>query len=324
MDSQDSSSIFPWPVAASAHAVSTDWLTLAFLAVIAAVVVPVCALLLYFTIKYRRGAPAERAGAASGQVGLELAWMVIPFLLMLVFFVWAALLYDDLHDVPPNALEIAVVANQWMWKFQHPSGAREIDDLHVPIGRPVLLTMISQDAIHSLFVPVLRLKQDVLPGRYTYEWFEITKPGRYHLFCTQFCGTDHSAMAGEVIALQPGDYQAWLEKGTTTDGLAQSGAELFRRYGCSGCHLGSPTVHAPRLEGLFGSPVPLADGTIVTADENYIRDSILLPDKQVAAGYSPIMPSFKGTIAEEDIQKLVAYIKSIGGARNASETGDRP
>jgi cytochrome c oxidase subunit 2 len=324
MESQGSSSLFPLPVAASAHAASVDWLTLAFLALIAAVVVPVCALLLYFAIKYRRGAPAERRGAASGRVGLELAWMVVPFLLMLVFFVWAARLYDDLRAVPANALEIAVVANQWMWKFQHPSGAREIDDLHVPIGRPILLTMISQDAIHSLFIPVLRLKQDVLPGRYTSEWFEIQKPGRYHLLCTQYCGTDHSGMTGEVIALQPADYQAWLAKDGASGGLAQAGAALFRRYGCSGCHEGSPTVHAPRLEGLYGSPVPLADGTFVAADENYIRDSILLPAKQIGAGYAPDMPSFKGIISEEDLQKLVAYIKSIGGGANPSVTEKRP
>jgi cytochrome c oxidase subunit 2 len=222
-------------------------------------------------------------------------------------------MYFGLHRPPANALEIQVVAKQWMWKFQHPGGQREINELHVPVGRPVLLTMASQDVIHSLYIPALRLKQDVVPGRYTTMWFTADSIGTYALRCAQFCGTDHSTMGGHFVALAPSDYVRWLEQSGNDDSLAAQGARLFRSRGCSGCHGPSSTVKAPRLEGLFGREVPLADGSIVSADSQYIRDSILLPHAKVAAGYPDIMPTFQNVLGEEDVLKLVAYIKSLAG-----------
>jgi cytochrome c oxidase subunit II len=203
------------------------------------------------------------------------------------------------------------VAKQWMWKFQHPGGQREINELHVPIGRPILLTLASQDVVHDLYVPVLRLKQDVVPGRYTSLWFNADTVGTYRLECSQFCGADHALMGGYVHLLAPSDYARWLEQAGTDMSLASQGAALFRTRGCSGCHGAAATVKAPKLEGLFGHEVPLADGSVVTADEQYVRDSILLPHAQVAAGYPDIMPSFQNVLGEDDVLKLVAYIKSL-------------
>lgn len=227
-------------------------------------------------------------------------------------------LYFNLFNPPENTLDINVVARQWMWKTQHPGGRREINELHVTAGTPVRLTMISQDVIHSFYVPALRQKMDVLPDRYTSMWFEANRPGRYLLECAEFCGTDHSAMRGELVVMEPAAYERWLRVGQPDDTLAETGARLFRSYGCSGCHAGNATVRAPRLEGLFGRPVPLAEGGTTIADRQYIRDSILLPNRHVVAGYEPIMPSFRDQIGEEDMLALIAYIQSLG-----RETEDR-
>jgi cytochrome c oxidase subunit 2 len=303
---------FPlWPPQLSEHAAQVDLLLLLFTLLLFCLVVPIGFALVYFIIKYRAGSSADRRHNVTRSIRLEIAWAAIPFVLTLVFFVWAARLYFDLFNPPDDALEITVVAKQWMWKFQHPTGQREINVLHVPAGQPVVLSMISQDVIHSLFIPALRIKHDVLPNRYTQMWFEAQTPGEYLLECAEFCGTDHSAMDGRVVVMEPATYQRWLEESDVDLSLAARGAELFRSYGCSGCHTAGSVARAPRLEGVFGRPVPLAGGGTVIADEQYIRDSILLPNRQIVAGYEPIMPSFQGQIDEEDLISLVAYIRDL-------------
>jgi cytochrome c oxidase subunit II len=299
-----------WPPEASAHAASVDLLIAGFTVLIVLLSAPVFILMLVFALKYRRGRTANRKHRTDRSVGLETSWAVVPFVLLLVFYVWATWLFVELHNPPDGALEINVVAKQWMWKFQHPGGQREIDTLHVPIDTPVKLTMASQDVIHSLFIPALRIKQDVVPGRYTTLWFTADRPGEWKLECAEFCGTNHSVMGGRFVTMSQEAYADWLRT-ADVDALAAAGAALFRARGCSGCHGPAATVHAPPLEGLYGAPVPLADGTIVTADEQYVRDSILLPQKQIAAGYPRIMPTFANQLGEEDVLKLVAYVKSL-------------
>lgn len=300
-----------WPPIASAFAGKVDLLLAGLLILVSLLTIPVFVLLLVFAIRYRQGSSASRQHRLDRNIKLEVSWTIIPFALSLIFFVWAAKLYFDQHNPPTGALEIDVLAKQWMWKFQHPGGQREINELHVPAHQPVKLTMISQDVIHSLYFPALRIKQDVLPGRYTTLWFEADQPGAYHLFCAEFCGTDHSEMGGEIIIMEPAAYEEWLRLEPSDLSLAAKGAELFRSLGCSGCHVNSPVVHAPPLTGVFGGPVPLASGRVIVADEAYLRDSILLPKKDVVAGYEPIMPSFENRVSEEQLVQLIAYIRSL-------------
>jgi len=273
-----------------------------------------------FGIRYRAGSKAPRhedipAAQARARRRVELAWTLTPTLLFLGAFVWASRLYVQRADTPPNAVEVFVVARQWMWKLQHPGGQREIDEMHVPRGQPVRLVMTSQDVIHSFFVPAFRLKQDVLPGSYTEMWFTPTRAGTYHLFCAEYCGTDHARMGGDIVVMEPVAFERWLNAHRGGPDMAARGEARFREFGCSGCHGENASVHAPNLAGLYGGSVPLSDGSTVIADERYIRDSILLPRKEVVAGYAPIMPSFAGQIGEEDILDLIAYIKSLAGTR---------
>jgi cytochrome c oxidase subunit 2 len=232
--------------------------------------------------------------------------------MMTGLFGWAADLYFRERRVPKDAMELNVIGKQWMWKIQHPEGNREINEIHVPAGRMVKLTLASQDVIHSFFLPVFRIKRDAIPGYYTSEWFRPTKVGTFHLFCAEFCGTHHSGMIGKVVVMEPAAYQEWLAAGRPQSTLAQAGERRFRELGCSGCHMGSSVVRAPPLQGLYGKPVPLQDGKIVTGDEGYIRDSILLPNSQITAGYQPLMPSYQGRVTEEELLELIAYIKSLG------------
>jgi cytochrome c oxidase subunit II len=266
--------------------------------------------ILYFALRYRRR-PGVKPEPVATNTQLEIAWTVIPLVICLFLFGWAAKLYVQMETPPRDAMEISVVGKQWMWKIQHPEGPREINSLHVPTGRPIQLTMTSQDVIHSFYVPAFRVKQDVLPDRYTQLWFTATQAGTFDLFCAEFCGTDHSRMGGRVIAMPPADYARWLHAHAGV-GLAAQGAALFRQLGCSGCHDPQSGVHAPDLDNLYGHTVPLSDGSQVLADERYLHDSILLPKKQIAAGYAPIMPSFEGRIGEEDVLALVAYLKERG------------
>lgn len=300
-----------WPDRASQYAGELDAMIWIYSVVIVLLVLPIFGAQLYFIAKYRKGRPADRGERVSGKLWLELSWGLIPFAIILVFAVWAAHLYYRMQQIPPDATEITVVARQWMWKFQHPGGQREINELHVPAGEPVKLMMISEDVIHSLFLPALRIKQDVLPGRYTTLSFTADRTGIYHLRCAEFCGTEHSAMGGRFVVLPPEAYQRWLERSDLDLSLARQGEALFRAFGCSGCHGVNAVARAPRLEGIYGQPQPLADGGTVIADARYLRDSILFPQRHVVAGYEPIMPSFEGQLGEDELLQLVAYIRSL-------------
>jgi cytochrome c oxidase subunit 2 len=243
---------------------------------------------------------------------MEVSWTIIPTLIALGIFVLGAKAYFNEEVPPANTLEINVIGKQWMWKIQHQEGNREINELHLPVNRAVKLTLASEDVIHSFFVPAFRIKQDVVPGRFVTEWFQPTRVGAYDFYCSEYCGADHSKMKGTVFVMSPMEYENWLTHGNVHSTLAQSGENVFRQLGCSGCHVNSKAVHAPPLEGLYQRLVPLSDGTFVRADDKYIRDSILLPASQVVAGYQPVMPTYEGHISEENLLQLIAYIKSIG------------
>ncbi|MBV9623325.1 MAG: cytochrome c oxidase subunit II [Acidobacteria bacterium] len=302
---------FPlWPTAASSHAVTEDWVYI-FLVVLSAVM----SLLIFLTIvvfgmKYRRRHGRE-AQQIEGSTILEVAWTVAPLGVFLGIFAWGAVLYFDERTPPAGAAEIYVVGKQWMWKLQHMEGVREINQLHIPVDRDIKLIMTSQDVIHSFFIPEFRVKQDVLPGRYTTLWFHATKPGIYHLFCAQFCGTQHSGMIGEVVVMNASEYQAWLTGGAPVGSLAQDGQTMFLQLGCQTCHRFDVQGRGPNLVGIFGKPVQLEDGRVVTADENYIRQHILTPGRTIVSGFRNIMPSWQGQITEEQLNSLVAYIKSL-------------
>ena len=251
---------------------------------------------------------------------LEATWIGIPFVLMMATFVWGGSIYFRLFDPPDGTMDVHVVGKQWMWKFQHPDGRREINELHVPLGQPVRLTMISQDVIHSMYVPAFRVKHDVLPGRETQLWFEATKVGAFHLFCAEYCGTQHSLMKGRVIVMEPSDYQAWLSGTTPGQTPVEAGARLFEEFRCVTCHrsVGGLPARCPPLEGLSGSMVALADGHTVKADDAYLRESILKPSAKIVKGFQAMMPSFEGQIGEEGINDLIAYLKSLPAPKRES------
>jgi len=305
-------SFLPLPEQASETAPTIDFLTLLFTVLTLFFSAIVFAAIGYFAIKYRRGSNADRSNPIAGSLKLELTWTIIPLLMALAMFTYSASVYFHVVHPPADAMDVSVVGRQWMWKLQHPTGQREINELHVPLGQAVRLTMTSQDVIHSFFIPAFRIKQDVVPGMYSQIWFRPTETGTFHLFCAEYCGTEHSRMIGTVYVMEPDDYQRWLEGGTVEESMAKGGERLFRDKGCSGCHAGSnQSVRAPLLNGVYGGPVPLDDGSFVTADDMYIRDSILLPKKQVVAGFKPIMPTYQGQLSEEELFQLIAYIKSL-------------
>jgi cytochrome c oxidase subunit 2 len=307
-----------WLPQASSTAAETDRLLWGLLLLSFAVLALVFGLMFRYIVKYRAGSTLNRSAVAKKSWIFEIAWTAATLLIFFGFFVWGADLYVRLSEPPKNALKIYVIAKQWMWKTEHAGGQREINALHVPVGIPIELVMTSEDVIHDFSVPAFRIKHDVLPDRYETLWFTASLPGRYDMYCTQFCGLDHSKMIGEVVVLPQPQFQAWLEQNGGGDTLSAAGKILFMRFGCSGCHgskaAGSDTetaVRAPSLAGLYGSPVPLSNGTVATADERYLHDSIVMPERQLVAGYAPIMPSFAGQFGEEDLLKLVAYIKSL-------------
>jgi cytochrome c oxidase subunit II len=293
---------------ASTVAQRTDVLLTAMLILCGVVALGVCITIVVFAVRFRHGSNVER-GNISRKLGLEIGWTLVPLLIFIGLFTWAAHDFTQLYRPPANALPVYVVAKQWMWKLQHRNGRREINELHVPLGQPVRLVMTSQDAIHSFYVPAFRLKQDVVPGRYTGLWFTATQLGEFRLFCAEYCGSEHSQMMGRIVVMQPAEYARWLAGGTGQPSLAQYGFARFRELGCSGCHGAGSTVHAPSLRGLLGRTVHLQDGRSLVADDNYVRDSILLPKKDVVAGFDPVMPSFAGQVSEEDIQALIAYLR---------------
>lgn len=297
---------------ASHYAAHVDALFALLSVVSAGVVVLVAALVVIFATRYHRGSSAPR-GATPERFDreIEIGWTAATFFTFIFLFWWAASDQLTALIMPKDPLEIHVVAKQWMWRIQHPSGAREINELHVPAHTNVRLAMTSQDVIHDLYLPALRLKQDILPDRYTYLWFNATKTGIFHLTCAEFCGTDHSLMAGRLVVVTPEEYARWNAAQPEGDDLAHQGKELFYSLGCSGCHAPGSTVHAPDLHNLYGHAVQLADGRTVTADEAYLRDCILLPDKNRVAGFPPLMPNFRSSVTPGQIVALVAYIKSL-------------
>jgi cytochrome c oxidase subunit 2 len=290
----------------------------AFTGVVVVLAGPVFVLIAAFAIKYRRGQPANREHIINQSLPVELSWALIPFVVVIGFFIYAAWLFFSVHQPPPGTLTIDVVAKQWMWKFQHPEGQREIDDLHVPVGQPVRLVMTSQDVIHDLYLPALRIKQDVLPGRYTSLWFKADKPGVYRLLCSQFCGLDHALMRGRFIVMPQADYARWLTTSQVDGGLAAEGKAIYARLGCGGCHDLGSAVRAPPLAGLAGSSVPLADGRTVIADAQYLRDSILIPNRDVVAGYTAVMPTYANLVGEDEMVPLIAYLQSLAPAKEAT------
>ncbi|MES2184046.1 MAG: cytochrome c oxidase subunit II [Pseudomonadota bacterium] len=297
---------------ASTAAGHTDALFLAMLLLCGGMALLLAFLVVFFAIKYRAGSDADRTAPPSNARGLEAAWTAIPLVLFLGIFLWAAYDYVQQKSAPADALPVYVTGKQWMWKLQHRSGRREINELHVPLGQPVKLIMTSEDVIHSFFIPAFRLKQDLVPGRYTSLWFTATQLGDFRIFCAEYCGSEHSAMIGRVVVMAPAAFARWLAEGPAEPGLVARGAELFRTHGCSGCHAAGSTVHAPLLDGLAGRTVHLQDGRTVVADETYIRDALLLPQKDVVAGFEPVMPSFAGQLSEDDVQALIAYLHTGG------------
>jgi cytochrome c oxidase subunit 2 len=301
------------PEVASTIAPSVDafWFFLVALTVFFCVLI--AGLELYFALKYRRRDPDEVPLPVRSSTKLELVWVIIPFILSMVIFAWGADLFFKIRRSPADAMPIYVTGKQWMWRLQHMEGKREINELHVPVGRKVKLIMTSEDVIHGFFVPAFRVKTDVLPGRYTTLWFEATKPGKYHLFCTEYCGTDHSRMIGWVHVMEPADFQAWLAGAPGETTLASSGEQLFEQLACHTCHRPDAEGRGPVLDGLFGTPVELANGRSVVADENYLRESILNPQAKIVRGYgSPVlMPTFQGQVTEDQLLQLIEYIKSL-------------
>jgi cytochrome c oxidase subunit II len=308
---------FPlWPVRASTTAGSVDALFIFLVALSAMVSLAIFTAIVVFAVRYRRRSGVE-AEPIEGSTALEVTWSVIPLFIFFVIFVWGAVIYFKERTPLRGATEVYVVAKQWMWKLQHEEGQREINELHVPVGRDVKLILTSQDVIHSFYVPAFRIKQDVLPGRYTTAWFHPTKAGTYHLFCAEYCGTQHSGMIGQVVVLEPAQYQAWLSGGGAAGTMASNGQNIFLQLGCATCHRSDTQGRGPNLVGLFGKPVQLEDGRVVTADENYVRESILTPGAKIVAGFKPVMPVFQGLVSEEQLTALVAYVKSL----NPSPTG---
>ena len=270
----------------------------------------VCVLVVYFAVKYRTDDPLKVGAPITGSIPLELAWSVIPFLISVVIFVWASQVFFDLYRPPDQTLEIYATGKRWMWKFQHLDGKAEINELHVPIGRPVKVTFTSEDVLHSLYFPSFRTKADAIPGRYSTVWFEATKTGQWHIFCAEYCGTQHSGMVGTVTVMEPAAYQAWLS-GNEGGTLVSRGERLFSELACNTCHINDGSGRGPALVDKFGTQEQLANGSIVNVDESYVRESILTPQLKVVAGYQPVMPTFQGLVNEEGVMALIEYVKSL-------------
>ena len=311
-----------FPAQASTLAPEIDNLYLGVIAITAffAVVVVVC--VTYFAIKYRDDT-GERVGAPiTGSVPLELGWSLIPFFIAIGIFVWASIVFFHIVRAPDQSLEVYSTGKRWMWRFQHVDGQREINELHVPVGRPIKVIFTSEDVLHDLFIPAFRVKADAVPGRYSAIWFQATQVGQYHLFCAEYCGTRHSGMIGTVYVMEPDDYQAWLAGGGAVSGgsLLQQGQTLFTQLACVTCHLPDGSGRGPSLVGVYGSQVTLDNGSVVAADESYLRESILISQAKTVKGYEHIMPTFQGLINEDGMSALIQYIKSMqaGGNKVAS------
>ena len=313
-----------FPASASTFADQVDHLYAFLVALTAFFTIGISAAALYLAVRYRRRSPDEVGHPIHGSMALEVSWSIIPLLIMLVIFGWSAALFMTISRAPSDAIEVTAIGKRWMWKFQHPSGQREINELHVPIGQPVRVLIGSEDVLHSLYIPAFRVKMDAVPGKFTSLWFEATEPGRYHLFCAEFCGTNHSGMIGSVVVMTQGDYQAWLAGGLTQGPPEIAGRQLFEELACNTCHFEQDAGRGPSLVGMFGSEIRLEGGQTVTANEAYVRESIMNSQAQVVEGYAPLMPSFQGLISEEGLLQLVAYIRSLDGAAESTTAGAAP
>jgi len=309
-----------FPEQASSMASQVDGLYFLLIAVSAFFTLLIFVMIFVFAVKYRKSVH-PKSEHIEGSLPLELTWTLIPLGICMIFFAWGALIFFQNARPPRGAMEIYVVGKQWMWKIEHETGQREIDALHVPVNRDIKLIMSSQDVIHSFYIPAFRIKADVLPGRYTSIWFHPTKVGTYHLFCAEYCGTQHSGMIGEVDVMEPAAYQAWLANAGNLPTMAGNGKELFAQLGCATCHRSDTQGRGPNLAGIFGKQVQLNDGRVVVADENYIRESILNPQAKVVAGFKSIMPTFQGQVTEESLGALVSYVKSLSQPQQCAESG---
>ena len=281
--------------------------------------------IIFFVVKYRRRNAFEIPRPIEGSTKLETLWSVIPLLIAMTIFFWGAKVYFLQYRPPKNAEEIYVVGKQWMWKFQHATGQREINELHVPVGRKIKLIMATEDVIHDVFVPAFRIKADIVPGRYTTEWFEATKPGRYHFFCAEYCGMNHSGMGGFVVVMEPTEYENWLSGNANQMSPAAAGQQMFESLGCASCHgANAEGGRGPALLGVYGSNVVLNNNQTVRADEAYVRESILNPQAKIVTGFGPIMPSFQGQLSEEQLLQLVAYVKSLSTPKIETQTAKPP
>jgi cytochrome c oxidase subunit II len=315
---------FPlFPEQASTMAGRVDALYLALLAIGAFFSLLIASLVVGFAVRFRRRSPDEVGTPIHGSMVLELVWTLVPLGIVFVIFVWGAEIFFSMARVPPQAMEVYVVGKRWMWKTQHLSGQREINELHVPVGVPVKLTLTSEDVIHSFYVPAFRIKKDAVPGRYATLWFQATRPGKYHLFCAEYCGTKHSGMIGSVVVMEPAAFQSWLTGGGSGS-LAAEGQKIFQSLGCVTCHRADSGGRGPRLEGLFGRTVNLATGEEVVADADYIRESIVTPAAKVVSGYQPIMPTYLGLVSEEGLMQLIAYIQSLEEPAGAADRAQGP
>ncbi|MDQ3181700.1 MAG: cytochrome c oxidase subunit II [Acidobacteriota bacterium] len=311
---QDTSWVPLFPEQASTFAWQVDILYFYMLAVSTIVGIGIVAAIIFFFIKYREKEKYATGAEIHGSIGLETTWSIIPFIFSMTVFLGGAIVYYNQYRPPTEATEIYVVGKQWMWKFQHGTGQREINELHVPVGRNIKLTMTTEDVLHDLYIPAFRTKMDVIPGRYSTLWFNATKPGKYHLFCAEYCGLNHSGMGGWVYVMEQRDFDNWLGGNVSGQTPVEAGRDLFEnKLGCASCHAGGANQRGAKLEGLFGSQVKLTTGQTLTADDEYIRNSILNPTGQIVEGYQPIMPTFKGQVTEEQLIQLVAYVKSLSG-----------
>ena len=276
--------------------------------------------ILYFAIRYKRKSDDEIPRPIHGSIALELSWTVVPLLLCMAMFAWGSVVFFRNYQPPSNAMEMFVVGKQWMWKVQHPNGVREINEMHVPINRAVKLTMTTEDVLHSYYIPAFRIKKDVVPGQYSTMWFEANKVGKYHLFCAEYCGTQHSGMIGSVYVMEEADYEAWLSGSIRGETMLQAGERLFNRLGCATCHKADNSGRGPTLVDVFGSQVKLQTGMSVLADEGYVRESILKPSAKIVSGYTVEMPTFQGQISEEGLLQVISYIKSLSKTAAAGAT----
>lgn len=309
-----------FPDSASSISGSVDMLYLAAVGMSTFFSILIAVLILVLAVRYRRRSADEVGHAGHENSLLEIGWTVLPLGILVGLFFWGVQVFFTMHRIPPDAATYYVTGKQWMWKFQHPEGNREINELHIPVGRAVKLVMASEDVIHSVFIPEFRVKMDVVPGRYRTMWFKATKPGRFKLFCTEYCGAEHSRMIGHVIVMSPGDYDDWLRSGRPEKSMAGSGEELFGRLACDTCHRPDSAARAPILVGLYGKSVQMLDGSAAVVDDNYLRESILDPASRVVAGYNPIMPTFRGQITEEELHQLILYIRELGASAPAVGT----